>query len=188
MIAGLIASACVVLLLVVLLSAMRALWEDQYRDASDSSYRRKVWIPMLLLLSVFGAALANYGWRAIKVHTPTEHPAFEVIASCDKGVWTFSANGRVERSARDLRLRGGRDVRLRLKAGQHATEFFVPGLGLKRRLDAGEVATLAFRPPSPTGSDEAALYRSVCLHHCRGKEAVRPFLVVIEAPRGILAF
>ena len=188
MIAGFIASACVALLLVLLLRAIRALWEDQYRDVSDSSYRRLAWIPMILLLCLFGAALANYGWRAVKVHAPNEHPAFEVSATCDKGVWTFSAQGRVERTARDLRLRGGRDVRLRLSAGQHATEFFVPGLGLKQRLAAGAEAILTFRPPTPAGSDEAALYRSVCLHHCRGKDAVRPFLVVIEAPRGILAF
>ena len=60
----------------------------------------------------FGGALANYGWRAVKVHTPNEHPAFQVTAMCDKGVWTFTAEGRVERSARDLRLRGGRDVQL----------------------------------------------------------------------------
>ena len=188
MIAGLIASACVALLLVLLLRAIRALWEDQYRDASDGSYRRKVWVPMILLLCLFGGALANYGWRAVKVHAPNEHPAFQVTAVCDKGVWTFTAEGRVELSARDLRLRGGRDVQLRLKAGQHATEFFVPGLGLKQRLAAGAEATLRFRPPSPVGSDEAALYRSVCLHHCRGADAVRPFLVVVEAPRGILAF
>ena len=188
MTASLIASACVVLLLVLLLRAVRALWEDQYRDESDSSYRRAAWIPMILLLCLFGGALANYGWQAVQVHAPNQHPALQVSATCEKGVWTFAAEGRIERVTRDLRLRGGRDVRLRLKAGNHATEFFVPGLGLKKRLDPNELATLSFRPPSPTGSDEAALYRSVCLHHCRGKEAVRPFLVVIEAPRGILAF
>ena len=188
MIAGLIASLCIAALLIALLAALRALWEDQYRDGAQTSYKRKAWLPMLSLLLVFGLALGFYGWRAIKIHAPNDHPALEVVADCKEGVWSFAALGREERQARDLRLRGGRDVRLTLKAGSHDTEFFVPGLGLKRRLQAGESAELTFRPPSPVRSGEAALYRSVCLHHCRGAQAVRPFLIVVEAPRGILAF
>ena len=188
MIAGLIASICVAALLIMLLRSLRVLWEDQKRPEGKPGYRRGVWLAMIGLLVVFGAMLGNYGWRAVAVHAPSDHPPLEVLASCQAGIWTFSARGRSQEAQRDLRLRGGRDVHLTLQAKEQATEFFVPGLGLKQRLKAGEQAELRFRPPSPTRSDEAALYRSVCLHHCSGAYAVRPFLLVVEAPRGILAY
>ena len=188
MIAGVIASLCVAALVLMALRAVRALWEDQYRAEAQTCFRRTAWVPMLMLLGIAGAALGYYGWRAVQVHAPTDHPALEVKATCQDGVWSFAAQGGVRGATRDLRLRGGRDVALRLQAGAHPTEFFVPGLGLKRRLGANERAELTFRPPAPTRADAAALYRSVCLHNCRGEHAVRPFVVVVEAPRGILAF
>ena len=188
MIAGLIASVCMASLLIMLLRAIRSLWDDQYRDEGKSGYRRSSWLAMIALLVGFGAALGSYGWRGIAAHAPSDHPPLEVDAQCTDGIWTFAARGRSQEPQRDLRVRGGRDVHLVLEARGKPTEFFVPGLGLKRRLKAGERAELRFRPPSPVNPEEAALYRSVCLHHCRGGDAVRPFLLVVEAPRGILAY
>ena len=186
MIASLIVSLCVAALLIMVLRSMRALWEDQYRE--DASYRRGVWLVMLVVLGLSGAVVGIYGWRAAAVHAPSQHPALEVDAICEQGVWRFKRRGSTTPSQRDLRLRGGRPVRLHLTASKQATEFFVPGLGLKQKLAAGGKAQLDLRPPSPRDISEAAVYRSVCLHYCRGASAVRPFVVVVEAPRGVLAY
>ena len=87
--------------------AVRALWEDQYRAEAQTSFRRTAWVPMLMLLGIAGAALGYYGWRAVQVHAPTDHPALEVKATCQDGVWSFAAQGGVRGATRDLRLRGG---------------------------------------------------------------------------------
>jgi heme/copper-type cytochrome/quinol oxidase subunit 2 len=188
MIAGGIASVCLAGLLIIMLRAVRALWEDQHREQARASFSKGRWLAMIALLAVFAGALSYFALRAINASPSSEHPPLLVDAQCSGGVWSFTARGRTQAAQRDLRLRGGRQVHMRLQAGDKPTEFFVPGLGLKRRLAAGEKSELRFRPTSPVNSDEAALYRSVCLHHCRGEDAVRPFLVVVEAPRGILAY
>ena len=94
MIAGLIASICVAALLIMLLRSLRVLWQDQYRPEGKPSYRRRVWLAMIALLVGFGLALGNYGWRGVAVHAPSDHPPLEVLASCQSGIWTFSARGR----------------------------------------------------------------------------------------------
>ena len=188
MIAAMIASLCVSVLLIAVVRSCLALWAHQRSEGGDAAFRPRVWALMIAGLLAATAIVGLFGWRAAVANLPTDHPPLEVQATCIGGIWNFQATGAVLRPQRDLRLRGGRPVLMKLSATDTDTEFFVPGLGLKLTLRAGETGNLAFRPPSPSKVGEAALYRSVCLSHCRGQDAIRPFLVVVEAPRGVLAY
>ena len=74
---------------------------------------------MLMLLGIAGAALGYYGWRAVQVHAPTDHPALEVKATCQTGSGPLPPKA-VSGRPQDLRLRGG-EMALRLQAGAHPT-------------------------------------------------------------------
>ena len=180
-----IASVCSVALLIAISLVLRRIWAQQ---AQDPEFRVAPWVGMSIILVLAGTVLGFYTWRAQTVLAKTDQPPMIVNASAETGRWTFTARGSVRPPQRDLRLRGGRPVHLRLAAGAEDIEFFVPGLGLKKELKAGEKAELRFRPPSPSRVGEAAVYSSVCLKHCRGGTPVQPFVVVVEAPRGVLAY
>jgi heme/copper-type cytochrome/quinol oxidase subunit 2 len=174
----------------VIVWALLALARERSRDAS---MRRGVWAGFAVLGLSAVAGLVWAGSTAYDQGAVSLLPTVRFEATARDGLWSFRRTDRgllpeQKHPNKDLRLVTGQPVELSLRAGGQATEFFVPGLGLRKVLEANAQDVLRFTPAGPVGTDEAAAYRSVCLRYCRGPAGVRPFLVLVAASKPAVAY
>ncbi len=150
-------------------AALLKAWHDE--DSGRSRLRLTVMVLWILGFSVIGSLMA---WRSAQVLAPPHLPERAVQAQLNEGKWTFRSGSQTE--GEDLHLIAGQPVRLQLHA-QTQGEFFVPSLGLRKRLNAGAKAELLFRPAGPPIGEGMAVHHSVCNHRCVDAQ---PFLVVVR--------
>jgi heme/copper-type cytochrome/quinol oxidase subunit 2 len=161
--------------------------------SGDPSMRRGVWTGFGLLGLAAVGGLAWAGAAAFEQGAVPALPTAHFTGTSAQGLWSFTRRDRGlltenKEPSKDLRLVTGQPIELTLRAGAEATEFFVPGLGLRTVLEPRAQEVLRFTPAGPVGAKDAAAYRSVCLRFCRGDAGVRPFLVIVAGAAPVLAF
>ena len=139
-------------------------------DDGRSRPRLVLMVVWILVFSTMGSLMA---WRAAQVVSPPHLKERPIQAELSQGTWSFRLG---KEESPDLHLIAGQPVVLALLA-QGDGEFFVPSLGLRKRLKAGETAELRFRPAGPPVRQGMAVHHSVCNFRC---ESAQPFMIVVR--------
>lgn len=148
--------------------ALLKAWNEP--DAGKSKPRLVIMVLWVLVFTLLGTAMS---WRAAHVTAKPHLPQREIVAELKAGRWVFSMGSR---HSTNLDLIAGQPVQLNLRA-QDPGEFFVPSLGLRKRLEAGEESSMLFRPAAPPPGQGMAVHRSICNYRCREAE---PFLIFVR--------